>query len=233
MASKVVSACVLLTLLALNLSGPAIAQQDQGVELVSQIGGGANGVAIQGPHAYVGVGPRLVILDIDDPARPGMAGQTEVLAGIVRRVAVDGDYAYLADGANGLRIIDISDPTAPSDAGPYDTAAVAAEVVVVGGLAYVADVVSGLHIIDISDPTNPTEVGNLDFPDIIEGIAVVGHHAYVTAYRGADLRVIDIASPAVPTEVSSLDLPGTPGILAVPMTSRMSSGLRPACISSV
>ncbi len=49
MASMVVSACVLLTLLALNLSGPAIAQQDQGVELVSQIGGGANGVAIHGP----------------------------------------------------------------------------------------------------------------------------------------------------------------------------------------
>lgn len=36
-------------------------------------------------------------------------------------VFVEGEYAYVADGNHGLRVIDVSDPAHPSEVGSYDT----------------------------------------------------------------------------------------------------------------
>jgi len=46
------------------------------VQLVGQIGGDAVAIAVQGSHAYVGLGPCLIILDISDPTHPTEAGKT-------------------------------------------------------------------------------------------------------------------------------------------------------------
>jgi len=63
------------------------------VELVGQIGGATYAVAVQGNYAYVGVGPRLVILNTADLTNPVVVGQTGVLPGIVEDlvVALKGD----------------------------------------------------------------------------------------------------------------------------------------------
>ncbi len=76
---------------------------------------------MQGDYAYIGIGPRLAILNITDPILPTLAGQTAVLPGIVKDVVVVGNYAYVADGNAGLRIIDVSLPSAPIEVGFYDT----------------------------------------------------------------------------------------------------------------
>jgi hypothetical protein len=88
---------------------------------VGQIGGATLAVAVQGRYAYVGVGPRLVVVDVGDPARPVEVGRTGVLPGVVRDVAVSGSYAYVADGDAGLRVIDVSNPSSPREVGAYDT----------------------------------------------------------------------------------------------------------------
>jgi len=62
-----------------------------------------------------------------------------VTSGVVRGVAVSGDYAYVADGYNGLVIVDVTDKSAPAFAGSYDTAGSALSVAVSGNYAYVAD----------------------------------------------------------------------------------------------
>ena len=54
-------------------------------------------------------------------------------------MAVSGDYAYVAAYGSGLQVIDISDPTAPSYAGSYDTPGIAYGVAISGNYAYVAD----------------------------------------------------------------------------------------------
>jgi hypothetical protein len=79
----------------------ALAQGGSNVELVGQIGGAVYAVAVQGRYAYVGVGPRLVVVDVGDPARPVAVGRTGVLPGVVWDVAVSGTYAYVADGYEG------------------------------------------------------------------------------------------------------------------------------------
>jgi hypothetical protein len=75
---------VLVTVLA--LAGPvgAVSASPRVLpEIVGQIGGSSYAVAVQGDYAYLGVGPRLVVLDISDPSDPTMLGQTDVLGDVV------------------------------------------------------------------------------------------------------------------------------------------------------
>jgi hypothetical protein len=95
-------------------------------------------------------------------------------------VAVAGNYyAYVADWGAGLRIINISNPANPTEAGFYDTPGIAHGVSVAGNYAYVADGGAGLRIINISDPTNPTEAGFYDTAGYAYDMAVAGNCAYV------------------------------------------------------
>ncbi|MFQ5518265.1 MAG: LVIVD repeat-containing protein, partial [Acidimicrobiia bacterium] len=142
-----------------SLTGAASQQQAENVELVGQIGGVTEAVAVWGNYAYIGMGPRLVILDVADPAHPRVVGQTAPLPGVVWDVAVAGGYAYLADYDAGLRIIDVSQPAAPAEVGSFDSPGYAEGVAVAGGYAYLADGYAGLRIIDVSQPAAPAEVG--------------------------------------------------------------------------
>ena len=82
-----------------------VQQQAQNVELVGQIGGVTYAMAVQGTYSYIGVGPRLVILNVSDPSHPTVVGQTGVLPGGVVDVVVEGGYAYVADREGGLFIL--------------------------------------------------------------------------------------------------------------------------------
>ncbi len=62
-------------------------------------------------------------------------------------VAVSGNYAYVADGAAGLQVIDVSYPPNPRRVGGYDTIGSARGVAVRGTYAYVADDAWGLIIL--------------------------------------------------------------------------------------
>jgi len=75
-------------------------------------------------------------------------------------VAVEGDYAYVADGSAGLRVIGIGDKAHPAQVGLVDTPGIAAEVTLAGPYAYVADGFSGLRIIQITDPAHPPRWAN-------------------------------------------------------------------------
>jgi len=119
----------------------------ENVEFVGHIGGYTNAVAVQGDYAYIGVGPRLTILDISDPASPAVAGKTLPLPDIVQGVAVAGGYAYVAAEGSGLRVVDVSTPSNPTEVGFYDTPGYAQGVAVAGGYAYVADWDDGLIIL--------------------------------------------------------------------------------------
>lgn len=177
------------------------------VELVGQIGGASNAVAVQGSYAYLGVGPRLVILNLADPSQPSVVGQTAVLPGVVCGVAVAGNYAYVAAGDGGLRIINISKPATPVEAGAYDTPGSASAVSVSGSYAYVADKWGGLRVIDVANPAAPVEVGARATPQVANGVAIAGNYAFVAA-GSSGLRVINVTNPAAPDEVGAYDTPG-------------------------
>jgi hypothetical protein len=180
-------------------SGASAVQADaENVEFVGHIGGGTRAVTVQGDYAYIGVGPRLTILDISDRASPAVVGKTSLLPAIVYDVNVSGDYAYVAADEGDLRIVDISDLARPSEVGYCDMSGYARGVDVgpVGDYAYVASYYEGLRVVDVSNPTSPNEVGSCDTPGFAYGVTVAsaGDYAYV-ASGDKGLRVVDVSTP--------------------------------------
>ena len=80
--------------------------------------------------------------------------------GSPHNVFVSGDYAYIADSFNGLRVVDVSDPTNPQEVGFFDpTGPTAGQGVFFSDpYVYLADGL-GLLVLDVSDPTAPIEAG--------------------------------------------------------------------------
>ena len=72
-------------------------------------------------------------------------------------IAVAGNYAYIVDAASDdLKIIDVSDPNSPVQAGSLLIGPAPRSIAVAGNYAYIVDEGSDdLKIIDVSDPNNP------------------------------------------------------------------------------
>ncbi len=187
------------------------------IEVVAQYGGTVNAVALSGEFAYVGVGPRLVILSTSNPNELIKRGQTDVLPGIVLDIVVTETYAYVAVGDGGIQAIDITQPDKPVVAGQFDTPGYATNIDIKGSFAFVADApvreadawaYGSLRIIDISDPANMVEVGAFDTPGWENAVVVNGGYAYVADGDGG-VRIIDVIDPANPVEVGFFDTTGS------------------------
>jgi len=111
-------------------------------------------------------------------------------------VAVVGHITYLANGSDGLRIYDISNPTNFISVGHTNDGGLARRVAVQAQYAYLANTDDGLRIYDVADPTHPINVGHIQ-DGAAYSVAVTGNYAYVAT--GVDgLRIYDISNPANP-----------------------------------
>ena len=75
-------------------------------------------------------------------------------------MAIHGSRAYVADGAAGLQVVDLSSPTSPEMVGSLGLSAVNS-VVVARGQAYVVDD-AHFHVVDISHPDAPSVLETVD-----------------------------------------------------------------------
>ncbi len=123
--------------------------------------------------------------------------------GTARHLFVAGNHAFLADGEEGLQVVDISDPANPAIIGTVDTPGLAYGVTVAGNVAYVADADSGLQVIDISTPSSPVIVGSMITPGKSWHAAIEGDVAYVADHTGG-LLAVDISDPANPALIGSV-----------------------------
>jgi hypothetical protein len=129
-------------------------------------------------------------------------------------VAIDGQWAFVADEASGLRVIDISDPVIPTLTGTYDTPGSARGVAVDGDRVFVADGDNGLQVIDVSDPASPALLGTYNTSGSAWGVAVSGSRVFV-ADNLSGLQIIDISNPANPILVGTCDTPGMARSVAI------------------
>ncbi|GEP42064.1 carboxypeptidase regulatory-like domain-containing protein [Brevifollis gellanilyticus] len=130
------------------------------------------------------------------------------IPGFANAVAVQGSYAYVAAGASGLQVVDVSDPRNPVIVGSLDTPGNANDVRVSGNLAYVADGTAGLRVISIAKPTAPVSIGSVDTPGEAWDLVLVGTRVYL-ADGSEGLKVIDASVPSVPSIIGSLIVNGT------------------------
>jgi hypothetical protein len=129
-------------------------------------------------------------------------------------VALSGNYAYLANHSDGLRIYDVSDPANPRNVGHISAGGYADGVVVIGNHAYLSGNGLGLKVYNISDPANPINVGHTNIvTDSFAGIAGVSNYVCL-AYNYAGLYVCDISNPTNPVVVAHTNnnLPYTYGL---------------------
>ena len=121
--------------------------------------------------------------------------------GIAWDLEIVDDLAYIADGSDGLEIINISNPSRASIIGNFQiqSGSQAKDVQIVNSLAYLTVIHEGVYIIDISDPTLPREVGHIDDCLSPQGILVMDNFAYVIADEG--FTIIDISDPTTPIKV--------------------------------
>ena len=116
------------------------------------------------------------------------------IPGYANNVEVAGNYAYIAAGASGIQIVDVTDRSNPAVVAGLDTAGTSIDIRLFGNAAYIADGASGLHIIDITDPLNPQTLGVIDTSGIAQDLQVQSNYAYI-ADGDNGLSIIDVANP--------------------------------------
>jgi hypothetical protein len=121
----------------------------------------ATGVELAGTNAYVtgsdGTNGVLLSLDVSRPGGP-LTNASLVTAGPALSFFVAGSNAYVACGAAGLEVVDVSNPGSPV---PVATNALsyALSTFVTNGFAYVACGSNGLQILSVANPSSLLLVG--------------------------------------------------------------------------
>lgn len=184
---------------------PSSTPQAVSLKVVGQVGGPVQAIAVVGNCAYVGVGSRLVVLDVSNPSVIKELGATQPFDWYVKHVSVSGETAYVAAGIK-LYIVAVSDPTHPEILGVYETPGYIEGVSISGQYAYLADGPAGMRVIDVKEPTHPVEVGHAYSNNYIVHVATAGRFAYLAAGSGG-LLIADISNPVQPLELGSLDTP--------------------------
>lgn len=121
----------------------------------------------------------LNILDVSDPVHPRDVGGYGGLGTFAQDIVVSIDSAYIADGAWGLAILDITDVAKPAIQRLYDTPGAATGVAFDKHYVFVADRPFGLRVFDAEDADKLTEAGFYDARGEFWAVAVRDGYAYV------------------------------------------------------
>ncbi|MCK4678686.1 MAG: T9SS type A sorting domain-containing protein, partial [Bacteroidales bacterium] len=121
----------------------------------------AVGLDIVGDYAYISStsGMILTILNISNPENPTFVSELEII-GVCpcgNQIIVESGYAYIAGGAGGCHIIDVSDPVNPVFNLSVDFDGSVTRIATINPQYIVISVStpSSIEVIDVSDPDNP------------------------------------------------------------------------------
>lgn len=106
---------------------------------------GNEGFAIKGNLAYVPDGDSMKIFDLTDLMNPSLIS-TIYTGGYGYLAAVSENYCYVASEGTGVRAINVSNPSAPSEDGYFDDVPESRGLAVNGKYIYVTEKIDGLSI---------------------------------------------------------------------------------------
>jgi hypothetical protein len=164
---------------------------------------------------YTTESSNLVIYDISNPEQPVLLSKHTMPKPHGVDVIVKDEYAYVADGQGGLRIINVSDSTNPFETGNFTP------VGYIYALSLYCDSIillatepvpqhnycGGLWIVNIKDPYNPYPMGcDTSFLDAMD-VSYFSHYAYVSSWTEG-IKVIDFNDPSNPYIIGEFLPPG-------------------------
>jgi hypothetical protein len=122
---------------------------------------GARATALQFRYLFVAAQDGLRVVDVTHPERPQIVSDAFTPLRDARRVYVARTFAYVADGADGIAIVDVERPRAPRLYAMFNAGGAikdASDVVVASTnaslFAYVADGRDGLKVIQLTSPAS-------------------------------------------------------------------------------
>ncbi len=121
-------------------------------------------------------------------------------------ISISGNYAYVAAGDSGLRIVDISDISNMSITGSLDLKS-AESLIVSGDYVYVACRENGIAVVNIIDPVSPFLAGTKPTGNALD-LAVDRNTLYV-ADGASGLKIMDVSDARFPDRIASLSDSGS------------------------
>jgi len=189
-------------------------------------------ISISGNRAFVGAQDDnslagkagIQVFDITTPEAPVPISFTDTLGYAITSLAASGNILFASeysggrDGAGGLLIFDVSNPSLPIQVGrlspqQHDLGRVALvdenHVAILDSLFIQQPWQTKyfLQIVDVSNPAAPARIGSVEVHNLAD-ITVAGPLVYLTAEE-AGLQVVDISDLTAPRIVAVYDSPGT------------------------
>lgn len=179
-------------------SGPGTSTDDEGTDTettgsvdpegtLDHIGGHPGSAVVVGSIAYVGIGPRITVWDLDADGGPAQIGRSDAQPGLVSALAIRGDRMYAAirnDLSGTVEIFDVSTPRAPARLSSLDytdsLATNPTDLSIDGNVLFVSDTEVGIVSLDLT---------NADDPQAIETLPLYGVHGLDA--DGGRVRYID------------------------------------------
>ncbi|WP_298607614.1 hypothetical protein [uncultured Thiothrix sp.] len=182
--------------------------------------GSANAVALLPDQRHVLVGAAqegLLVVDVHAAEKPSMITKLSALQQ-VESILIRGKLAFIANGAAGLAIVDLSQPTALKLIGRLDTSSYAFDVALTpdGRTAFVADNTNGVVVVDVSQPTKPRPLAVIPSSAASAGVALNGNGQTLYIADQADgIQIIDVSKPQAPVHQGHFNPAGHPQRLVV------------------
>ncbi len=173
------------------------------------------GVAVSGEYAYVATAysnNALSIIDISDKSNPHVVSSLlPASGGTCIGLSASGSTAlaylggYFAGKGNGLYVVDVSDPLAPSALGFISLGSSPQALVLADHYVYLAMGATGVQIVDVVNPNEPTSVASFS------GAGNASRLAFLQTSSGntlaiptnAGLSLVNVSTPSFPTLIAT------------------------------
>ena len=173
-------------------------------------GGPVYASAVSGDYVYFGTGGAVQVFKVKKANEQHGSSWQKVTTietfGVVRGLAVSGQYIYVSDSSGVMRILDISKPNKPKERGQLE---LAGGLSIDGKYLYMARGREGIAVIDVSDPDQPQLLHANTSLGYIRDIHVAGSIALL-ADVDSGLKLVDISNPLQSKEIGHFELMGKP-----------------------
>jgi len=152
-----------------------------------------------------GLGNALRTIDASNPSLP-VSIDYDAIPDRSIDVALQGNYAYVANFYSGIYTLDVSNPSSPHEVSHYDTKGRSNSIVIKDSIAYIADSASIL-LLNISNPYNPVRICELPLICDGYGLELNYPYLYVTSEGQHYFAIVNVSNPNNPfvTGICNLD----------------------------
>ena len=160
------------------------------------------GLAARNGYLYYGAETSFYVCSLSNPAAPELVGSCNLGGDCVVDLAVAGNYVYAADGYGGTRIVDVSNPTSPSEINWIDGYWVGS-VAAAGNIAIMDDL-TRVSIYDVTSPLNPALVGYYSTYEYMTDMEIQEEYLFTTSL--CEFRVYECEALATSIESPGVNL---------------------------